>query len=196
MVEKNLRFLAEFTPEQRREVMSTTGLSFTKMTLAQQQGFLARAFPPIEPFTGTSSPTGTSSWGPGLQSLEELAGAVLRVDYRQPGWFEWRPPGASWLRWMVPSEPSPNATRVLRPVVRGRTREDLLQALRQLDPKVREAARWIAIRFDPRLEATYPADEAQIAPTELDLTTIYMPGATNKHRVTIISTDNYSGAGW
>jgi hypothetical protein len=190
MVVGNLRFLAGFTPDQRREAMSATGLLFAKMTLAQQQGFLARAFPATVP--GTSTP----STQEGIHSLEALEGAALRVDYRQPGWFEWRPPGPGWLLWIVPSEPSPKATRVLRPPVRAQTREAALEALRQLDPKVREAARWMAVRDDPRMEATYPAEEAQIAPTPLDLTTIFMPGTANKYGATIISTDNYGYAGW
>src|SRR5436305_6701909 len=68
----NLRFLAQFTPDQRREAESPAGLPFTKMTLAQQQGFLARALP---------------AQSAGLQSLAELAGAAVRVDYTQPGWY-------------------------------------------------------------------------------------------------------------
>src|SRR5205823_3500055 len=70
----HVRFLAEFTPSQRQEMQSATGLSFTKMTLAQQQGFLTRAL------QGDETP---------LQSLEELAGATLRVAYTRPGGYQW-----------------------------------------------------------------------------------------------------------
>src|SRR5207253_8578665 len=96
----NLRFLAQFTPEQRREAESPTGLTFTKMTLAQQQGFLARALP---------------AQSEGLQSLAELAGAAVRVDYTQPGWYEWRPPPTWWPQWVVPLAPGPSGKPALRP---------------------------------------------------------------------------------
>jgi hypothetical protein len=66
-----LRYLSEFTPEQRRQAGTPEGLLFTRMTLAQQQGYLARAFPPPE----------------------AVAGATLHVDYTLPGWFRWSPPG-------------------------------------------------------------------------------------------------------
>jgi hypothetical protein len=57
------------------------------MTLTQQQGFLVRAL---------------AAQSEGLQSLAELEGAAVRVDYTQPGWYEWRPAGTWWLRWIVP----------------------------------------------------------------------------------------------
>jgi hypothetical protein len=44
----HMRYLAGFTPAQRQEAMSATGLAFTKMSLAQQQEFIAFAFPPDE----------------------------------------------------------------------------------------------------------------------------------------------------
>jgi len=57
--------------------------------------------------------------------------------------------------------------------VRGRTREETLQALHALDPKLREALAQAALRFDPHAEAgAILAPEAQIVPTELDLTII------------------------
>src|SRR5207245_6638669 len=67
----DLRNLATFTPEQRRRATSATGLAFTQMSLAQQQRFLALA--------GLSDPV----------SLQELQGAALRVDYSEPGEFQW-----------------------------------------------------------------------------------------------------------
>jgi hypothetical protein len=185
LVLPNLRFLAQFTPAQQQEAMSAAGLPFTRMTLAQQQGFLARAFPATVP--GTGSPDTV----PGIRSPEDLAGAALRVDYQQPGWFEWRPAGPSWLRWILPTGPGPSFRRVFRPVVRERTREAAVQALRGVDREVRETARSAAVRVDPRLEAGFPADEAQIVPTGLELTTIYLTGATSPYKVTIISQDSW-----
>lgn len=72
----SLRDLVGFTPAQRLEMMSSTGLPFTKMSLAQQQGFLSHLRSP-HPF----------EWP------EDLVGATLRVQYTQPGWFTWRVPG-------------------------------------------------------------------------------------------------------
>jgi hypothetical protein len=186
LVLPNLRFLAQFTPAQRQEAMSAGGLPFTRMSLAQQQGFLARAFPPTLP--GSAVPATV----PGIQSSDDLEGAALRVDYQQPGWFEWRPTGPQWLRWVVSSESGATVRRVLRPDVRGRSREDVVQALRSVDPQVREATRRIAVRADPRLETGLPAEEAQIVPTELDLITIYMTGTVPRYQMTIISADGYS----
>src|SRR5262249_19772770 len=39
----HVRYLAEFTPAQRREMTSAAGLPFSKMSLAQQQAFISRA---------------------------------------------------------------------------------------------------------------------------------------------------------
>ena len=44
-VRGHARYLAEFTPEQRQETTSAAGLAFTKMSLPQQQQFMARALP-------------------------------------------------------------------------------------------------------------------------------------------------------
>src|SRR6185436_19049661 len=76
----HLRYLATFTPEQRRQATSTEGLPFSRMSLAQQQGFVAAAtMPRAEP-----------------PSLQELQGASLRVDYSQPGGFQWSNPDVWW----------------------------------------------------------------------------------------------------
>ena len=65
--------------------------------------------------------------------------------------------------------------------MRGRTREEALQSLRALDPKIREALAQAAQRFDPHAEAgTLLSLEAQIFPTELDLAITYIPGTSNK----------------
>jgi hypothetical protein len=182
MVLPNLRFLAQFSPAQRQETMTTAGLPFTRMTLAQQQGFLSRAL---------------GQEGAGLQSLEDLAGATLRVDYSQPGWYEWRPPGLNMLRGVVPLGPPPDGRRLLLPVVRERTREAMLQALRRVDPQIREAVRKSAVRRDPRTGQDPPSEEAQIVPSNLDLVTIYIPGTKSNFAVLSYSTNLHASAiGW
>jgi hypothetical protein len=74
---------------------------------------------------------------------------------------------------------------VPRPPIRGRTREEVLQALRRLDPKIREAALHAAI---PKSSPDGPREpppplEAQIFPTELRLVFVYIPGAANNRDV-------------
>jgi Putative zinc-finger len=64
---RHLRFLSAFTPAQRQEAMSDSGLPFDRMTLAQQQRFLISLLKPED------TP---------LASAEELAGATLKVEYR------------------------------------------------------------------------------------------------------------------
>jgi RNA polymerase sigma-70 factor (ECF subfamily) len=171
---RNLRFLAGFTPELRQEAMSPNGLLFAKMPLAQQQAYLARVF-------------AREVWGTeGLQSLEDLNGASVRIDYSQPGWYEWQPPGPYWLRWVVPYAKGPQGKRAFQPRVRERTREAALAALRRVHPEIRAAVWQAAVRADPRLEGTSPPpDEEQIVPTKLDLATIYMPDTANKYHVLI-----------
>jgi len=100
------RFLAQLTSAQRQEAQSSAGLPFVRLSLGQQQRFIAVALP----------------FGEELRSLRELETASLRVAYTQPGEFEWRMPGPpAWLGW----QPSP---------ARARTREAALQAARRLDP--------------------------------------------------------------
>jgi hypothetical protein len=166
----HLRFLAGFTPAQREEALSPAGLAFTRMSLPQQQRFIA---------------FGLEHDDRPLQSLDELAGSVLRVDYTQPGWFEWRPPGPDVLRWVVPVEPVPGGRRALRPPVRARTRQDALAAARRFDPQLQQAMRQVIHRLDPRAEAT-TAEDAEIVPTRLDLTIIYVPGDTNRRPLHIL----------
>jgi hypothetical protein len=104
------------------------------------------------------------------------------VDYTQPGWFEWAPQGHRWLRWAVRSAPGPEGKWLPVPVVRGRTREAALQALRQVDPQIRDAIRAVVQGQIERgaLPSTtvFPLDGQQIVPTRLELTTIYIPGTT------------------
>jgi hypothetical protein len=105
----HLRYLAGFTPEQRRIAMSPEGLPFTRMTLAQQQQFLAfLLLPDVDR----------------IASMEDLAGATLRVGYTLPGEFRWVLPG--WHRF-------------LPLVIRERTPEAALQAARRTDPQATEA---------------------------------------------------------
>jgi RNA polymerase sigma-70 factor (ECF subfamily) len=164
----HLHYLAEFTPAQRQEMMSAAGLPFARMSLPQQQKFLAFAL-----------------IGGSLQSLEDLAGATLRVDYTQPGWYQWLQPGDfSSRRWVISLEPGPRGRRELMPPVRERTREAALQAARRLFPPVTDAMVAAYSRYEPDQTAAklIPQPE-QIAPTELDLVIVYIPGNTNAHPV-------------
>jgi hypothetical protein len=126
-----LRHLAEFTPAQRAQMRSVTGMPFRQMTLAQQQGFLALGL----------------LRGPGANtvSLDELAGASMRVDYAVPQGYEWNPPREAGR---------PRLPSILPPPVREPTREAALQAARRIDRA---------------------ATEAQITPTEFALTILYLP---------------------
>jgi hypothetical protein len=180
-----LRYLAGFTPEQRRKAERAEGLSFSEMTLAQQQGFMARRWP--AKLVGTDTPNPAT-----LPPLEHLAGAVLRVDYRQPGGYEWRPPGPYLLRWLVPVDPGPEGRLIPRPMVRERTREAAIQALRRVDPQVRAAVLAAAGRNDPRFLAEPVSEEAQIAPTELNLTLIYLPA---RQSALVVSSDFWAVMG-
>lgn len=185
LVLPSLRYLAGFTPEQRRKAEREEGLPFREMSLAQQQGFLARRWP--AKLVGTDTPNPAT-----LPSLENLSDAVLRVDYRQPGWYEWRPPGAYLLRWLVPVNPGPQVRLIPRPKVRERTREAALQALRRVDPQVRAAVLAAAGRNDPRLLAEPVSDEAQIVPTDLNLTLIYFPA---RQSLLVVSSEFWSVMG-
>jgi hypothetical protein len=64
--------------------------------------------------------------------------------------------------------------------VRERTREATLQAVRRVDPELRQALLAAACRADPRLPAElHVVEEDQIVPTRLDLAFVYIPGSTN-----------------
>jgi RNA polymerase sigma-70 factor (ECF subfamily) len=188
----HLRYLAGFTPAQRQEVMGATGLAFTKMSLAQQQQFIAFTFPPDEePILAAVRDAGFDS--PRL--LEELKQGVLRVEYTQPGWFQWGNPALSgqWFRWVVAVEPGRQGKRVLRPPVRERTREAALQAVRRLDPQLREAAvHQLSLPGQAESERPIPLEE-QIFPSELGLTIVYIPGPSNALLMRIL---NHTGPSW
>jgi RNA polymerase sigma-70 factor, ECF subfamily len=171
-----LRFMAGFTPAQRQEAMSAAGLPFAGMPLAQQQRFMD--------FALSDEP---------VRSLDELEGAVLRVEFTQPGGFQWgrsspersrRGAGGGWsdyyTRWVIPLGPGPQDRRVLRPPVQAPTREDALAAVRRLDPPLREALFAAVRRTDPRVPDDPGAfEESQIFPMRRDLTIVYVPGVRN-----------------
>ena len=135
----HLRYLAQLTPAQRQQALSASGLAFTQMSPAQQQQFI-------------------SLRAQNIQSLEELAGATLRVGYTQPGGFQWA----------VPEEAAslPGRGAIGVSPVHERTREAALQAARRIDPQV---------------------DPAQIVPTTLALTVVYTLGSprTRVHEIAL-----------
>jgi hypothetical protein len=155
---QDLRFLAAFTPAQRQMATSATGIAFTRMSLAQQQRFISVAL---------GSQPGQ------LQSLEELAGAALYVEYTQPEGFQWQmaagaggagsarggpDPGRFDTASVRAGSRAPGSSPAWRsfiglPVVRERTREAALQAARRIEPQV---------------------SEGQLVPAELALTAVYI----------------------
>jgi hypothetical protein len=103
----HLRYLASLTPAQLQMTTSDAGLPFTRLSLQQQQQLIAHL-------------------GTRLHSLEELPGAVVRVEYNQPGGF----------RWAIPQTSEPGRGFFGLSPVRERTREAALAAARRIDPKV------------------------------------------------------------
>jgi hypothetical protein len=175
----HLRFLAGFTPALRQEAMTAAGLPFARMPLAQQQEFLARALGPKSP---------------PLQSLDDMSGAVLRVQYTQPGGFQWGEGVGSYTHWRVPLA---SGRRVPRPLVQARTREAALQAVRQVDLPIREALLEAARRgvpglaVAPRTDATLESvEELQVVPTKLDLTFAYLPGPASPRPIHVQCPDS------
>src|SRR5262249_30421526 len=118
------------TPEQRRTAMGAAGLSFGQLTAAQQQQFVAHL--------GEQR----------ASSMEELPQMTIRVEYLQPGEFQWVQPGMSHCDRLLPWP----ANYFKIPTARGRTRDSVLQAARRIDPSV---------------------DATQIHPTEFWLAIIY-----------------------
>jgi hypothetical protein len=116
--------------------------------------------------------------------MEELEGIALRVEYTQPGWFEWHPPAKTSLRWVVRSAPGAEGTWLPVPAVRERTREAAVQALRRIEPHIREAVQATALETAGKVEAhsttVLPPEEAQIVPSHLDLTMLYVPATTKE----------------
>jgi hypothetical protein len=159
----HLRYLATFTPEQRRMALSVNGLPFTGLTLAQQQQFIALA--------RLSDPL----------SLQELQGATLRVDYSQPGGFQWGDPGLAFTPapWVVVVEPGREGHWRPRPLLRDRTRQAVMEAVLRLDPTLRERAMHVIRSRQTTAEPPAPL-EAQIFPTDLSLNIAYLPAASNR----------------
>jgi hypothetical protein len=148
----SLRFVAQLTPAQRAETMSADGLAFTRMSLAQQQQFIA---------------TRGAQYNP-VQSLEELAGATLRMGYMQPGGYRWAPP-------VAPGRPEREPHDLA--LVSERTREAALQAARRLNPQV---------------------EMAEIEPTELALTFLYTSSnpKTGAHGGFVLRSTPDGAQGW
>jgi hypothetical protein len=170
----HLRFLTTLTPDQRQAAMRTEGLAFERMSLSQQQQYVA---------------LGVKEWDlPPLQSLDELAGGVLRVEYTQPGWFEWHVPGHPSFQWIVPIGSGSQLRRAPRPQIRERTREAALAAARRLYPQGFEVEVQTARQFDARFDAAAMVPQLdQIVPTALDLKIIYILGASIIHGIAWVS---------
>jgi hypothetical protein len=153
------RFLARFTPEQRRQAASANGLPFRQMLLPQQQEFLAIALRRSEDAN---------------VGQVDMAAARLQLAYTQPGAWEWRPPeqrrGRQRLEQEVgregpgrpaPGGPGPGQRRRPAPAsplpspAQARTKDEALAAARRIDPG---------------------AEEGQIVPTELAISLAYHLG--------------------
>jgi hypothetical protein len=120
MQRPHLRYLASFTPAQRQGMQSPAGVPFARMSLAQQQQFMA---------------LGLGSQDERVPSLAELREARLRVEYTQPGGFELSPLRTSG-RASLPRAALLDRDGNAPPSVRERTREAALLAARRLDPQV------------------------------------------------------------
>jgi Putative zinc-finger len=115
---RHLRYLAAFTPDQLRLAQTGEGLAFTRMTLAQQQGFIA---------LGLTSDAFRSNVDQPSPGLEALSNATLRIDYTLPGGFEW----------VKPQQPDAPSWQALLPSpARERTREAALIAAQRVDRQV------------------------------------------------------------
>jgi hypothetical protein len=150
----HLRYLAQLTSAQQQEALGAAGLAFTRMNLAQQQQFIAMV-------------SGMSMGPPQLRSLEELAGATLRIAYTRPGGFQVQVPAAPGGRQHEPAE---------LVLVREPTRAAALQAAHRLNPEV---------------------EPGEIVPTELAVTIIYTAGSprTKSTSITVRATPG-SSMGW
>jgi hypothetical protein len=117
----HLRYLASFTPAQQQAAMSSGGLAFRQMTLAQQQQFIRFAFYEY----AKRPPSGGLS---DQDAAALLQNGVLRVAYRQPGAFEWKPMFGPKVR---QEQGAAELSFVSAP-----TREEALQRARRIDPEV------------------------------------------------------------
>src|SRR5262249_49681988 len=146
LLRPHLRFLASLTPSQRQEATTAAGLLLTRMSLSQQQQFIALGV----------------RGGP-LPSLNDLAGATLRVDYTQPGAYQWGEAGVPgfYTRWVIPLGPGRGDPRVPRPPIVARTREEVLAAVQRVDLRLREALLQAVRRVDSRIDGDLASFEAQ-----------------------------------
>jgi hypothetical protein len=150
----HLRYLAQLISAQRQEAMGPAGLPFMRMSLMQQQQFIAMI-------------SSMSMGPPPLQSLDEVAGASLRVAYTRPGEFQVQ----------VPAAPG------------GREREPVELAL--VREPTRVAALQAAHRFNPDVEP------GEIVPTELAVTILYTLGSPRTKRTSIaVRATPGSSMGW
>src|SRR5262249_39252390 len=118
-------------------------------------------------------------------SLEDLAGARLRVDYTQPGWYEWRMPGlASFYHAMpfaVPVEQDQRLHFLSVPHVCERTREAAVAAVSRIEPRIRQALLLYVHSVNPQFEETQAGPLAsQIRPTRLGLAVAYVGGTSSR----------------
>jgi hypothetical protein len=80
-------------------------------------------------------------------------------------------------------------------VIRERTREAALQAVRRVDPTIRAALLHAMRRKDPRVaESPRAAEEDQIFPTQLGLAIAYIPGLTNARGIWVVHGFNREGS--
>jgi hypothetical protein len=115
---RHLRYLAAFTPDQLGQAQTAQGLPFTRMTLAQQQGFIS---------LGLTSDAFNSEADRPSAGLEALSNAMLRIDYTLPDGFQW----------VKPEQPGAPSWQALLPSpARERTRDAALLAARRIDPQV------------------------------------------------------------
>src|SRR5437870_2410920 len=171
------RFMRDYYPGVYRYLLLLTGRPESAEDLAQET-FL-QAWRRLDRFEGRA-PLRVwlhRIWDEPLQSLEELAGGVLRVEYTEPGWFEWRVPGHPYFQWIVPVGSGSQIRRATRPQIRERTRGAALEAARRRYPQGFEAEVQVVKQLDARFEAAAMVPQAdQIMPTVLDLKIIYIPG--------------------
>jgi len=127
----HLRFLAHLTPEQRREAMLPAGLAFTRISLPQQQGFLAL----------TLGARATEL----KVDLHDLASATLHVDYKVPGG----------LQWLAPEQPGLPPQLVPRPALPESHRQGALENARRFNDQRPEEELLARLQPEWDLEFTY-----------------------------------------
>ncbi|HEY3118392.1 MAG TPA: hypothetical protein VGK54_16730, partial [Chloroflexota bacterium] len=89
---------------------------------------------------------------------------------------------APFLQWVLPVPPGKRAPR---PLVRERTQEAALQAAQRIAPRVRETMVHAERLLKPDVtEADLAPQASQIVPTRLELTVLYIPGASHARLIT------------